>query len=123
MGLGGGLCPVHQDSYADKSRNHLLQKFQSFPTEIRAYEGETRNVSAWPSQARDKPAPHRVACCRHDDRNSRSCILRGRTRISSAHNNDVNSQTNQFGGKRGKTLLFPFCEPILNDDVPPFNVP
>ena len=108
---------ISQDSHAPDPRNRLLEELELLPGLLWVKARHAGEVSARPLQAWYQIVCYRIDYDREHHRNARHQFLGSPSRDGTRRDDDVHLETEQFGKKFGKSLILPFRESRLDDDV------
>src|SRR5262249_21867588 len=101
----------------------LLQEPKPLWHKLDAHRGDTSDVAARPTEARDKAGSDRIGADAEDDRDRRGCSLCNRCReCGDLCDNYLHTTTHQIGCQVGEPLIFIVCPSEFDRHVPAFDV-
>src|SRR5215469_1910496 len=101
---GGEMVSLYQQANAGDLWNNLLEQLQPLSCQVGREERHTCDVSAWPSETRDKPIANWVGDRRHDDGSGVVEVSNGKDCFGAVRCNHVHIQLKQFARQIGQSI-------------------
>jgi len=117
-----GVRRVRQDRDAGEIRNRFLQQLQLLVHEKCADRvRQACHIAARFGKACNEPEPDRVTSADHHDGNRTGRPPRLQSSRGGQRDDEIDIQADKIRREIGQAIGMPFCEPILDDNVPAFD--
>ena len=120
---GGRTARIPEEREAGRLRNELAGKFEALPTELATQGRDTGHVPPRPGQARHGSEADGIRPGRHDDRDRRRRLPRGRGGGRARRHDGYDLQSHEVGRERRQPLGFPIRASSLVDHGLAFDIP